>query len=145
MVFHNHHIPQQVKWDKTKIDFETKLFLKNLSDSSSRSSVMQNFERLENSLTSGLPNEVDFVFNTILILSNDDSYSFRINGTNTRLISLILANIGFFGDDSNNYRRLYDQWRIHSKRNFVKFWHDTISTDNKEILMLLPVIYNSCK
>jgi hypothetical protein len=106
---------------------------------------MQNFERLENSLTSGLPNEVDFVFNTILILSNDDSYSFRINGTNTRLISLILANIGFFGDDSNSYRRLYDQWRIHSKRNFVKFWHDTISTDNKEILMLLPVIYNSCK
>ena len=59
---------------------------------------MVNLERIENSLTSGLPNEIDFVFNTLLLLSNDDSFSFRVNGTNTRLINLILANIGFFGD-----------------------------------------------
>ena len=84
------------------------------------------------------------MFNTILLLSTDDSYSFRINGTNTRLINLILAHIGFFGDDSNSYRRLYDKWRLHNNRNFVKFWHDTICTDNNDILSLLPIIYNKC-
>ena len=59
---------------------------------------MSQFERIENSLLSGLPNDVDFIFNTLLILSNDDTYSFRLNNSNTRLINLILAHVGFFGD-----------------------------------------------
>ena len=67
------------------------------------------YEKLEISLSSGLPNEIDFVFNTIVLLSSDESHAFRIYSS-PRLIQLILAHIGFFGiDDKHNYRHLYDR------------------------------------
>ena len=112
------------------------------------------YEKLEVSLNSGLPNEIDFVFNTIVLLSSDESHAFRVYSS-PRLISLMLAHIGFFGtDDKYNYRYLYDNvWnsylnddlmqtdntnldnlnnRMENKlkckprRNFVKFWHNAI-------------------
>ena len=113
------------------------------------------YEKLEISLSSGLPNEIDFVFNTIVLLSSDESHAFRIYSS-PRLIQLILAHIGFFGiDDKHNYRHLYDRvWNSYEedevfranendendfvndrmvnrlkckpRRNFVKYWHNAI-------------------
>jgi hypothetical protein len=114
------------------------------------------YEKLEISLSSGLPNEIDFVFNTIVLLSSDESHAFRVYSS-PRLIQLILAHIGFFGiEDKHNYRYMYDRvWNtyeddkaLHSdeirdeedefndrmmnklkckpRRNFVKYWHNAI-------------------
>lgn len=121
------------------------------------------YEKLEISLVSGLPNEVDFVFNTILLLSSDEYHSFRIY-LSPNLLNLMLAHIGFFGSEESSYRHLYDTvWNSGTiRRNFVKFWHNSIqapvsvddecyddnyesSNLNKLITSLLPKLYNQCK
>ena len=67
------------------------------------------YEKLEIALESGLPNEVDFVFNTILLLSSDESHQFRIYASR-RLVDLMLGHVGFFGaGDKHNFRYLYDK------------------------------------
>lgn len=66
------------------------------------------YEKLEIALESGLPNEVDFVFNTVLLLSSDESHQFRVYASR-RLVDLMLAHVGFFGvDDRFKLRYLYD-------------------------------------
>ena len=107
------------------------------------------YEKLELSLLSGLPNEIDFVFNSILLLSSDEYHAFRIHQS-PKLIDILLAHVGFFGTNKVNaevYRKLYDNaWSLcdketqnssdhdqvlgklrgSSRRNFVKFWHNAI-------------------
>jgi hypothetical protein len=66
------------------------------------------YEKLENALKSGLANEVDFAFNTILLLSSDEQHAFKIYSS-SNLIALMLAHVGFFGtNDTHNFRHLYD-------------------------------------
>ncbi|RNA18036.1 AT-rich interactive domain-containing 2-like isoform X1 [Brachionus plicatilis] len=68
------------------------------------------YEKLEISLISGLPNEVDFVFNSMVLMSSEESNSFKIYQS-PRLISLILAHVGFFGQkDKYNLRPLYEHY-----------------------------------
>jgi len=112
------------------------------NDSSNNSTKLtfNPYEKLEISLISGLPNEIDFVFNTILLLSSDEFHAFRIYSS-PRLLDLMLAHVGFFGshetfdsqNNQNNYRSLYDNvWnnpadsKTGERRNFVKFWHNAI-------------------
>lgn len=65
------------------------------------------YEKIEASLMSGLPNDVDFSFNTLLLLSSDENNLFRIYSS-PRLIDLMLAHIGFFGiSDKFNLGKLY--------------------------------------
>lgn len=66
------------------------------------------YEKIEISLISGLPNEVDFVFNSMVLMSSEESNSFKIYQS-PRLISLILAHVGFFGEkDKYNLKPLYE-------------------------------------
>jgi AT-rich interactive domain-containing protein 2 len=114
------------------------------------------YEKLEISLITGLPNEIDFVFNTLLLLSSDESHSFRVYSS-PRLVQLVLAHIGFFGiEDKYNYRHLYDNvWNCYSndvdldddddvvncrmanklkckpRRSFVRFWHNAVAFPEK--------------
>jgi hypothetical protein len=78
------------------------------------------YEKLEIALESGLPNEVDFVFNTILLLSSDDSHQFRIYASR-RLVDLMLGHCGFFGtEDRHNFRCLYDNvWTAFDRQDYV--------------------------
>jgi len=120
----------------------------------------------------GLPNEIDFVFNTVLLLSGDEYHGFKIYSS-PRLVELMLAHVGFFGlSSANSYRDLYDKvWHARSyqeelepqlyvvesapqstqlrRRNFVKFWHNAVvlpEDSNKDLVkQLLPVMYNDCK
>lgn len=70
--------------------------------------VANPYEKMEISLLSGLPNEIDFVFNTIVLLSSDESHLFKIYQS-PRLIDLMLAHVGFFGTcDKFSLRNLYD-------------------------------------
>jgi hypothetical protein len=66
------------------------------------------YENLILSLVSGFGNELDFVFNTIVILSGDEANSFKLHWA-PRLVDLMLAHIGFFGtNDKYKLRYLYD-------------------------------------
>ena len=71
----------------------------------------------------GLPNEIDFVFNTIMLLSSDEYHGFRIYSS-PRLIDLMLAHIGYFGVKStHNYCDLYENvW--HSNKGRVNVDND---------------------
>ena len=89
------------------------------------------YEKLEMALTSGLANEVDFAFNTLLLLSasavgavspEDECSATATTGgglrlyATRRLVPLMLAHCGFFGmrsddepdEDVYQYRRLYE-------------------------------------
>ena len=113
------------------------------------------YEKLEVSLLSGLPNEVDFSFNTLLLLSSDDNNMFRVYSSQ-RLIDLMLAHLGFFGlNDKFRYQNLYDNvWYANAsssasskdlnfylnneektddrtlKRYFKQYWHNYIKLTN---------------
>jgi hypothetical protein len=75
------------------------------------------YEKLEISLESGLPNEVDFAFNTLLMLSSDESHQFKLTSSK-RLIDLMLAHCGFFGlKDRFDLRNLYDNvWNAYKTK-----------------------------
>ena len=96
---------------------------------------VQNFnpyEKMEISLESGLPNEVDFVFNSILLLSSDETHQFRVYSSK-RLIDLMLAHVGFFGtQDRFNLKYLYDNvWNA-----FRKF-DDSVTGDDQSLAFYL--------
>ncbi len=105
-----------------------------------------------------MPNEIDFAFNTLLLLSSDEYHAFKVYNS-PRLIGLMLAHIGFFGmrQSSNtselvksgnygkignsskklctsNYRNLYDN-----------VWHATTDEDhadekiNSDCLMTMTI------
>lgn len=124
------------------------------------------YEKLEQSLISGLPNELDFAFNTIMLLSGDEYHGFKVYSS-PRMIDLMLAHIGYFGvRSSHNYRELYDKiWHPPTglaeenqndfdrpesmklkRRNYVKFWHNAVKLpedENKSLISeLLPRMYN---
>lgn len=66
------------------------------------------YENLLLSLVSGLANEIDFAFNTIVLMSSDETSSFKLSLT-PRLVELMLAHVGFFGtNDKYNLKYLYD-------------------------------------
>jgi hypothetical protein len=112
------------------------------------------YEKIEISLLSGLANDVDFSFNTLLLLSSDDNNMFRVYSSQ-HLIDLMLAHLGFFGlNDKFKYQNLYDNvWYANSstltskdinyflnneentddrtlKRYFKQFWHNIIQITN---------------
>ena len=66
------------------------------------------FEPILLSLLCGLPNEVDFIFNTLVHLSCDDKNPFKIAEC-PRIVDAMLAHVGFFGaSDKFTLRRLYE-------------------------------------
>lgn len=88
------------------------------------------YEKLEMSLRSGLPNEVDFAFNICLLLSNESRHVLKLSKS-LHLIPLLMANIGVFEE---GYGSLSDimlhSWNIgDSKRDFLRFWHNTVKDE----------------
>jgi hypothetical protein len=61
---------------------------------------VKQFEKFELSLLCGLPNEVDFAFNTLLLLSSTNDNDIDLlplyQTDSIRLIDLLLAHVGFF-------------------------------------------------
>ncbi|GAB1608731.1 hypothetical protein Ahia01_001157500, partial [Argonauta hians] len=88
--------------------------------------TFSDYDKLEMALMSGLPNEVDFVVNVCTLLSNDGKRSLRLDKSK-HLLDLLLAHIGIFSFGDTSLEELYEKgWRPFSKRNFVKFWYDTV-------------------
>ncbi len=55
------------------------------------------YDKLEKSLLSGLPNEVDFVVNVCTLLSNESRHVLTLKKSH-QLVDLLLAHIGIFSE-----------------------------------------------
>eukprot|EP00057_Strongylocentrotus_purpuratus_P012096 XP_011666570.1 PREDICTED: AT-rich interactive domain-containing protein 2 [Strongylocentrotus purpuratus] len=89
------------------------------------------YDRILNSLQSGLPNEVDFAINICTLLSNEGKHVIHLEKA-PMLIDLLLAHAGIFYEGPGSLRKLYEEdWMEKTKRKFVQFWYDTIS--DKEV------------
>ncbi|KAL8617896.1 hypothetical protein ACOMHN_016552 [Nucella lapillus] len=88
------------------------------------------YDKLEMSLHSGLPNEVDFAVNVCLLLSNEGRYVLRLTKS-IHLLTLLLANVGIFEDGSGTMEDvMMHSWRkSESKRDFLRFWHDVVKDE----------------
>ncbi|XP_074657828.1 uncharacterized protein LOC141910865 [Tubulanus polymorphus] len=116
------------------------------------------YDKLEKSLLSGLPNEVDFAVNVCTLLSNEGKHTMKLTRSN-KLVDLLMAHIGIFAearkllpDDDvastatnaavrsssigpGSMIDFYHQWKKTMNRDFLRFWLDAV--ENKEILELL--------
>lgn len=94
------------------------------------------YHKLELSLLSGLPNEVDFAVNILALLSNDSRHSLRLEKCPT-LPRLLLAHVSVYAtDDEGALSALHDlTWSKLSGRDFTQFWRDSLA--QQDILSLL--------
>ena len=60
------------------------------------------YKKLEMTLLSGLPNEVDFAMNTCTLLSNKGRHTLQLKET-PRLLELLLAHVGIYRDGQSTY------------------------------------------
>ena len=56
------------------------------------------YDKLEKALISGLPNEVDFVFNVCTLLSNEGRHCLKLEKSQ-HIIPLLLAHVGIFDEE----------------------------------------------
>ncbi|KAK0052589.1 AT-rich interactive domain-containing protein 2-like isoform X1 [Biomphalaria pfeifferi] len=84
------------------------------------------YEKLEMSLRSGLPNEVDVAFNVCVLLSKEGKYCIKLEKS-LHLLNLIFAHIGIFEEDSLDMQHLYKHcWASAKDRDFLRFWFETV-------------------
>lgn len=93
------------------------------------------YDKLQYSLLSGLPNEIDFAINVCTLLSNEGRHVLHLVKA-PRLIDLLLAHTGVFFEGPGSIRTLYEEsWKTNVNRDFVKFWYDTVNDDEvREII-----------
>ncbi|KRZ88856.1 ARID domain-containing protein C08B11.3 [Trichinella sp. T8] len=87
------------------------------------------------SLESGLPNEVDFAVNTLMLISFGGGVT--AEDINLRqLTSLLLAHVGIFEEGPGSYRAVYfGQWLKYTNRRFVEFWNEHVLDDKVRQLL----------
>ncbi|XP_067945739.1 AT-rich interactive domain-containing protein 2-like [Watersipora subatra] len=83
------------------------------------------YERLQKSLLSGLPNEVDFAINVCCILSMEGSSSIKLF-SHRNLLELLLAHVGIFSENSSLQHLYLSEWFPKTRRNFTQFWYEHI-------------------
>ncbi|XP_059154347.1 AT-rich interactive domain-containing protein 2-like isoform X2 [Physella acuta] len=95
----------------------------------------KDYEKLELSLRSGLPNEVDMAVNVCVLLSTEGKHCMRLEKT-SHMIRLLLAHIGIFEEDSEDMQNLYQNcWASSANRNFLRFWFETVSKRDVKALI----------
>lgn len=67
-------------------------------------------------LESGLPNELDYAINTILLMSSQPN-GFDL-GRCPQIVPLLLSTVGIYSTGPHSYRSLQDTWRSQCKRDF---------------------------
>ncbi|CAL1542134.1 unnamed protein product [Lymnaea stagnalis] len=93
------------------------------------------YEKLEMSLRSGLPNEVDVAVNVCVLLSTEGKHCMKLEKT-SHLMRLLLAHVGIFEEDSDDLQYLYRHcWASSENRNFLRFWFETV--ERKDIRTLI--------
>ncbi|XP_067676810.1 AT-rich interactive domain-containing protein 2-like isoform X2 [Haliotis asinina] len=104
------------------------------------------YDKLEKSLLSGLPNEVDFVVNVCTLLSNESRHVLTLKKSH-QLVDLLLAHIGIFSDDTCCLEDLYKYgWTKHCKRDYLRFWYESVHEETvRELLLSNGAVYDRDK
>ncbi|KAK3098629.1 hypothetical protein FSP39_021380 [Pinctada imbricata] len=83
-------------------------------------------EKLEQSLLSGLPNEVDFVINVCTLLSNESRHTISLEKS-PNLLRLLMAHVGVFENDKRSLEAVYQEgWVALKGENYFRFWLETV-------------------
>lgn len=76
--------------------------------------------KLERSLLSGLPNEVDFAINMCTLLSNEGRHVLQLS-TCPRMLPLLLGHVGIFEEGLGSVYDVYaHSWAEYCKRNYFR-------------------------
>ncbi|GAU97644.1 hypothetical protein RvY_08906 [Ramazzottius varieornatus] len=92
-------------------------------------------EKLRLSLISGLPNEVDFAVNALLIRSADSSSPLIINDCHASLLDSVSGAVGVFGKRSRQLISIYNTYIEETEKDFIRFWMET--TEDMDLCSLL--------
>ncbi|RUS82522.1 hypothetical protein EGW08_009736 [Elysia chlorotica] len=88
--------------------------------------VQKEYEKLEMSLRSGLPNEVDMAINVCVLLSTEGRHCMQLEKT-CQLLRLLMAHVAVFEEDTFDLQELYHRcWMPSGDRNFLRFWFETV-------------------
>ena len=77
------------------------------------------YDKIEMSLRSGLPNEVDFALNVCILMSTEGKYVMRLHDTQ-HMLRLLMAHVGIFESASCDLQDLYFGWTKYSERNYLR-------------------------
>ena len=69
------------------------------------------YYKLSMSLKSGLPNEVDFAFNTLTILSCDENSPLLLSSVPS-LLDLMLAHVGIYDECKFNIKYVHTHFKV---------------------------------
>ncbi|OQV22498.1 AT-rich interactive domain-containing protein 2 [Hypsibius exemplaris] len=100
------------------------------------------FERVQLSLASGLPNEVDFAINTVLVRSADTLRPFNLTPQRMSLMEALASTTGIFADHSGNLIGAYNNFIADTDKDFIRYWKETV--DDEELWELLVVNGGAC-
>ncbi|XP_055335462.1 AT-rich interactive domain-containing protein 2-like isoform X2 [Paramacrobiotus metropolitanus] len=95
------------------------------------------FEKLTLSLSSGLPNEIDFSINALLVRSSDAVRPLMLRNSHSVLLDALLSSVAVFSADCGNFVGIYNSFIKQTDKDFLRYWKETIN--DEEILHLLDV------
>uniref|UniRef100_A0A4W3JF80 AT-rich interactive domain 2 n=1 Tax=Callorhinchus milii TaxID=7868 RepID=A0A4W3JF80_CALMI len=82
--------------------------------------TLSDYDKLVLSLTSGLPNEVDFAINVCTLLSNESKHVLQLE-KDPRIITILLAHAGVFDDTLGTLSSVFGtEWKEKTGRDFMK-------------------------
>lgn len=97
------------------------------------------YERLIKSLSSTLPNEVDFALNACSIMSAPGPFVFNLEGQSA-LVTMIVAQAGVFDDNSEFMQKEFLQTQKQTtKRDFGHFW-STAGIEDSDLLKIFALV-----
>uniref|UniRef100_A0A4W3J7H9 AT-rich interactive domain 2 n=1 Tax=Callorhinchus milii TaxID=7868 RepID=A0A4W3J7H9_CALMI len=83
--------------------------------------TLSDYDKLVLSLTSGLPNEVDFAINVCTLLSNESKHVLQLE-KDPRIITILLAHAGVFDDTLGTLSSVFGtEWKEKTGRDFMKW------------------------
>ena len=95
--------------------------IEGLNVSNRRIEVLENeYAKLVKSLYSGLPNEVDFAFNSLTLMSSPGPHVLTLE-KNPFLLALMIAHAGVFSDDEALRNLAEEGWRKFCDLNLMSF------------------------
>nr|CAB3222864.1 AT-rich interactive domain-containing protein 2-like [Phallusia mammillata] len=102
---------------------------------------ISDYERIAFSLTSGLPNEVDFAINACTLLSGESRHVLRLSRC-PQLLEALLLHAGISSSNVNSYEQIGHTWKNRTGHNFSQFWNETVC--NQNVLMEMLPECSSC-
>jgi hypothetical protein len=96
------------------------------------------YAKIVKSLYSGLPNEVDFAFNILTVMSNPGAHALQLEKC-PFLLNLIIAHAGVFGNDKEIQSLAENGWKTFCDRKFDDFWLSAGILD-EQIFDYIPII-----